>query len=333
MLRKHRYVILGGTLMILVVAACLFLPGFLLNLAGQQDVGPVRLADQEYNADNVSAGDSVDFNLQTRLLMLSGQWQCRDTVIREDEVYEGDRILSKDDMYFLGGNAFLFFIQILTESGVLDFPEFQEEGYGVLFDSPNTDCTYTLHRYEDQILGTYYFYIWEYSIKNDALGCEFNLMMDAVTLEVYSVRIQGSLFGNFSWNDFMRELSAALGNVEDDGSEESRWMHSYIDLPQDLVLFYCMNLWPAVLGQISYETEFFPLGIPYIGELPRTGERGYNFEEGNFFISRSVYFFSPDGIRDTLFADDFENQIYICMDEIAEHGFEWYLSASSDRII
>ena len=77
MLRKHRYVILGGALTILVVAACLFLPGFFLNLAGQQDVGPVRLADQEYNADNVSAGDSVDFNLQTRLLMRSGQWQCR----------------------------------------------------------------------------------------------------------------------------------------------------------------------------------------------------------------------------------------------------------------
>ena len=73
---------------------------------------------------------------------------------------------------------------------------------------------------------------------------------------------------------------------------------------------------------------FFPLGMPNIGVSPRTEEQGYNFVEGNFFISRSVYFSSPDGIRDTLARDDFENQICICMDEIEEQGFEWYLSVS-----
>ncbi len=47
-----------------------------------------------------------------------------------------------------------------------------------------------------------------------------------------------------------------------------------------------------------------------------------------FFISKSVYFSSPDGIRDTLAIGDFEDQIYISMDEIEEQGFEWYLSVS-----
>ena len=375
MLRKYRYLALGIMVMLLVVAACLLLPGFLLNLEGQRDVGTVTRATQEYNADNVSAGDSVDFNLQTRLLMLSGQWQCRDTVIREDEVYEGDQIVPSDDMFFYGANLFLLLTQLVANDNLgmnrmadavnrldeeakdyittivgegwreelenMPAESNMAEEYGTPWDAiiANTffnvfmtsaydDCTYTLHRYEDQILDTYYFYVWEYSIKNDMLGYEFDIMMDAVTMEVYSVRIQGSLFESIPWNDLMREVSASLGDVEDDGSEESMWMHYYIDLPQDLVLFYYMNLWPMVLDQVACETELFPLGMPNIGVSPRTEEQGYNFVEGNFFISRSVYFSAPDGIRDTLARDDFENQICICMDEIEEQGFEWYLSVS-----
>ncbi len=107
MLRKYRFFITGMALTMVLVLLCMYLPGKLVESQGKAQIGQIIRADQEYYADNVSAIDSLDFNIRPRLAMLSGQWKCDKTQVQAWEM--GGQVVLDGEIRGFSGSVFLFF--------------------------------------------------------------------------------------------------------------------------------------------------------------------------------------------------------------------------------
>ena len=359
MLRKYRFLIAGLLCTAIVVFLCLWIPGALLYMGGERAVGKAQQADQVYYADNVSTGDTVSFDLNIRLLMKSGQWKSRSEVILEDEVAEGDLIMPEVDMRIYCGDIFSFlaidmwdssyiinaasgfneqtrsYIRRLAGDEGLEFSENSASGNGTaetravdmldsykltLWKLAYDKAKLTLYRYEDQVLNSYYFYAWEYSIVDEALGIDVHFLVDAVTLEVYSVSFHGSLYDELSWIEAMYVYMQNIYGVPDIYFSyflESGGVYPYTS--SGVIMSFLTTYWAGLMEAGHYQNT--AEGIE--GTTLMTSESGYTLWQGNYWLSRELIFYVADE-NQMVMEDDRGNVIESCID-VDDGGFEWYL--------
>ena len=301
MFKRYRALAAGLALTAVVVLLCLWLPGIFLRAEGQMAVGMARQADRLYYADNISTGNVVDFDLNIRLLMHSGQWKSRREAIAPDEVFQGDQVLSKPDMRRYGAALFSFLAEdvwtcdfcvrnmaYFSDDSARSYISMllQGEDYAqVLRLSAMEDAVLTLYRYEDQILNSYYFYMWEYVFRNEAMGVDVVIEADAVTLEVYRVSVHGGLFDELPWRE---ALDLMISDTYEDLNIYGAFYGAY---PEAVLPATAVTVIPAFLSScwmgMQGVDQGFGASAPFLFTQPglATGENGYAFYTGNFWFA------------------------------------------------
>lgn len=374
MVRKYKKLAAALCAMALILALCLALPGVFLGVDSRRDVGQVNQAGQQYYADNISAKDTFDFDLVTRLLMLSGAWKSSGIEITPADVAEGDDIFGESQMMHFGRDVFfalfngaiqsynwddVFWNELLLgmDEAAKDYvrsaigyeiggdssvAQNLEDG-GEMADLENAgettayasvdyvflelfyhmaenDSSCTLRRYDDKVLNSYYFYVWEFQVKNETLGVDFTILMDAVTLELYRLECHGSLAEAIPWDVTMSRWKEASYNEWLLDNTNRPMTGSSLEVPLTLWMAY----WDCLTGNGYIEPVY---GEDMTGTVQSiyTSENLYRFPGGNIFFAGNVYY-SFNSSQSTITVETGEgNQVYIRGDY--SKGIEWYLSA------
>lgn len=335
---------------VLVVFLSLLIPGLLLHLECAQTLGKAMQDDQLYYADNVSVGDGQNFDLKTRLMMKEGRWKTEKKQIQSWDIYDGDFILSKESMMNYALNLFEFLQsdlwlndRVITDSilrsnrQVLTYIYYMTAddyaGNNLSFSErvqalAQENSKLTLYRYDDCVFNTYYFYVWEYSFKDDKIGMEVNMEVDAVTLELYSIRIHGDTFDQLPWESIM---NFTIKNHYSEFQLYSNYMGdglvSMPDSGEALILAYMSSYWMSLL----YREPFFDTlpAIDLSAEKLETKENGYNFHKGNFIASQYCNFYTGDYPYWTRIENNGGNYVY-CHISFDDGGMDWYMTAEQN---
>ena len=348
MLRKYRFFITGMALTMVLVLLCMYLPGKLVESQGKAQIGQIIRADQEYYADNVSAIDSLDFNIRPRLAMLSGQWKCDKTQVQAWEM--GGQVVLDGEIRGFSGSVFLFFANYFWYTA-MDYA--RQYGYSpwVFWDMDENAKTWlqlvaalshkdiyeqimeklsqpecTLYKYSDSVLKTYEFYVWECAVKDDELGLDCSLSIDAVTLDIYSMHIGGRRFAGLPWGQAADDLSVdydafsdafndAFNNME--MSEYSSWLV----IPSYLMLFTYGSMGNTVSAPGGYYSE---------SSFERIAQKepmfpGYSFRDGNYFFQDNLTYSIHESSGAFMFEDEEGCVIYGNIKD--SNGLTWYLTS------
>lgn len=306
MLRRNRFWVIGLLITVTVVILCLFVPDILLAVDRQHTIGQVQQGRQQYYANDVAADDGSGFNFQRRLMMLSGKWRSEKV---EAQVQEGmlgldgfERCCSRaaqtvfefimngisdDEAAYINDVLVSISEQLESEqdraaaqyhgSGNTELPAethaFSDPGH-LLFNMGNP----TLYQYSDSVLNSYTFYVWEYDLKIPLYDIELHLMMDAVTLDLYSFSVKCA-------DDF---LTGELENL----------LTSSIHIIDEEIGYVFIEMFEK--QGISFP-GLVPLMIPFFIDLDNyhihaddmtggkefsvSGEPGYTYREGHFLES------------------------------------------------
>lgn len=328
-----------GTVLILLL--CLFLPGLLLHMDSQREVGKILQADQLYYADNVSTADTVGFDLSKRLMMKSGRWKSEKTQIMPEDVPKSDTILSEEDMRLLGGAVFVLLAEKLWNSDYMvdALESFDEVGRVYIermrdggYEGMASSSSCKLYKYADKVLDSYYFYMWEYTYEMD--GIRFCLEVDAVTLEFYSVSAHGTLFDNLPWMDAMNlclsyrrdELDVYSKVVMESGLGSLLFDSAFT--PTMVIPAFASAYWIAGIMEGECENELASFTHP--DEMLTTAQKGYSFREGNFMIKSRVQCFLEDASDWVTIRNDDGDTVYAYID-FADGGFDWYMAPERPR--
>lgn len=153
-----------------------------------------------------------------------------------------------------------------------------------------------LYEFKETVLGTYYFYAWEYSVTDELLGIDIQMMIDAVTLDVYRIKIGGELFDGLPWGEALRyyglalpyTISEAINNITEVRNNQVyigslwvplAWVCDYYRMAER-GMGGALNIEPPGLKQ-QENVNLMRLG---------TGQNGYTFYGGNFFANKIVFF-------------------------------------------
>ena len=313
MFHRHRYLILSSLLVAATALLCLFAPEFLLAMEKSSDTGKVLHAKNNYYADDVSDNSDMEFNFQKRLMMLSGQWKSDREVVPEDAELLSEKDLRKicvsipamlmqtidnvnenkdfwDSFIYeeisiaLAYNSLELFNLGTemdadaedTETRALDnsdtFPGYVNVYYALLFDQG----TAKLYKYTDSILGVNNFYLWDYTLESDRLKISYNLKIDAVTLDIYSISIHGNKFDEMGWLDLLWN-SMVFPDETNSSSMES--LRKYLNFNLDeTVLVY-----PLAYSSLMYK-DYQNWNINGVRAYNR-GPQGYDYQRGIFLMN------------------------------------------------
>lgn len=190
------------------------------------------------------------------------------------------------------------------------------------------DSLLKLYKYEDKVLNSYYFYMWEYRILNEELGIDVCFEIDAVTLEVYNISFHGSLFDSLPWIDAMNviwdyratELNTYYHPWNGTGGDSS---FSAIS-PTVTIPAFVSGYW---MGTLGYTVGFASNASFYNeDEILTTRENGYSFGTGNFMMSSKTTC-SLEDASDWLRLENEEGDFVYANFEGGNGGFDWYLAA------
>ncbi|WP_346698293.1 hypothetical protein [Catenibacillus scindens] len=347
-----------------IVAACMYMPGALVSRQGRGDIGLVYSGGQQYYGDAVSAGDMIDFDLRTRLAMLSGQWKCdkkevypasiEDNVMKESDA----QIFAMDFLQCFTDVMWFYLTDMMVNMGV-PWDEFnvyhepiaawlngasgrnvwfaQSEGTGWAPDRFQVqeiiDAMYgaqcQLYRYSDAVLDTYYFYVWECIVELEDYGVRCSLMVDAVTMDVYDIYIGGDIFAMLHWKPAMEELLDGLGmyDIFNDG------IYNVSLNLQDYKVFVPAIIRCYVNQAAGYGSGYgqYPIAISIPWDQARdyqTSQEGYSFDD-NFFRFHTLYGTALADSPDICFRAENGSLVYACTD--FSEGFHWFMTADQHR--
>lgn len=302
MLHRHRFLVVGICLTGLIVAVCLFVPEFLLSAEERSDFGKVQQGHNQYYANDVSGESALDFNFQKRLMMLSGQWRCEkvetDPVVgmlsREDFMFtceyvistlfsEVERGLQEEQKIAISDS-----IIGKAEEENIEFPENIQTSdmlsmlVSIGFEKLMTEGQATLYKYTDSILNKYSFYVWEYSFDNIFLGIQLNMMVDAVTMDFYSMKFQCDYIKDLiSWEQTLGDALNWDYNVNGWSVEDELYDYTGIAFGEPKTV---MLMFSAGARIYTIHSELMEKSQEHIVE----GEPGYTFFDGNFLMSGGV---------------------------------------------
>ena len=350
MLYRYRYLILSALLTIVVVAACLFAPDFFLTLERRGDTGRVMHGENVYNADDISDDSISTFNFQKRLMMLSGQWKCdREEVEPAADVLDAaslERICvsipallmqdfsniiwkNSDFWYDYMGELIDYAIDTYDQevntaaadaSGSQETPGFNPNipedvifGYAALFYGGNA----RLYKYTDSILSGYSFYVWEYSLKNEVLDISYDIKVDAVTLDIYSMSIHGGKFDQIGLFDMIEtSLTDEMGNYNDVISQICFRMPFEVP-PMTVVVL------PLSYGNRIYD-DYMDTHISGIRAF-KSGIQGYSYSTN--FLQRSDM--KVEAVSEgTLMLASGNETVYACI-KAWNPGFDFYFTCDA----
>ena len=345
---RRRYVFLAGSLalMLTVVLLCLFMPGALLKLENQQIVGEIMQADQVYYADNVTAEDTISFDITMRLMMLEDRWKSKKTSTDITKI-QGN-ILDMSEARDFCTDTMLFFtwemwtqlpqmmdINLPAYAGVLS----EEQDYlqaAVDGEMPGDIQSVIeggemqLYAYEETVLNSYYFYVWEYTAVDEALGIDLHMVLDAVTMDVYSISIGGELFGGLAWAECMNYYLIAAPVP----AMQSIQMMSAMEVtltsfdPVWLPLAWLCNYYLVTMGDESimsgqsYSEKWYSRDVMSLG----TDENGYTFWGGNFIVYKDLIFTAGYNDKSLCLSNQDESTVYASLN-LLNGAFEWKLTS------
>lgn len=351
MLRRNRFWIIGMVITVSVVILCLFVPDILLAVDRQNTIGQVQQGHQQYYADDVAADDGSGFNFQRRLMMLSGKWRadkveaqpqegmlelegfeqsCRIVVstlfnfamqgLSEEErmpIYDGmvaltDQLMADtngdiaDSEGNTSGDAEELPRESVAEDGNMDLGR-------MLFQIGNA----TLYQYSDSIMNTYSFFVWEYDLSIPIYGIEFHLLLDAVTLDLYSFSIKFSQ--DLPIRDMEDVLTASIYKInEENGGSLTDGLREDLGIefsgPSTLMI-------PMYMDTNSYYVHQAAMTGGKMFSI--SGEPEYNYQEGHFlkkgnYTTEMLY-------GDTLKFTSERQTVYARME--FDHGVQFYFTS------
>ncbi len=195
------------------------------------------------------------------------------------------------------------------------------------------DAQITLYRYEDQVLNSYYFYVWEYVIRDEALGVDVVMDVDAVTLELYHISFHGSLFDNLPWVDalqLMMEYSMEDLNVYMDHYWSSTGMHFPANHAAVIPAFLS-SCWMGMQGVTRGFAGSAPFSMTDSDNTLETRESGYSFFGGNFFfVNAPVQCYMLDD-WDWIAMEDSQDNVVYAYAIYRNGGFEWTMTAERSQ--
>ena len=321
MIRRNRFLILGFLVTAVIIMLCLGGPGVLLKVEKASDVGKVASGKQQYYADDV-ADDSLHFDFSRRLMMISGQWKSSP---EEVEYFEG--LLNPEIMTALGDFFYYFLAECVSygygqswqdyaaaklygeayPEGGFEYYEYnsilsdrQQAGLNYICECVDKGTALTLYRYSDKVFNSFEFYVWEYAIKAEHVGLDFRVLIDALTMDIYSIELSGDFFERIDFADlfiYLRDSNHWPKYVSVEDFSPYAW-DAADDLYQPMTLWYacyeeCIN---AI--QNSYPSDFMAM-MNYDSK-----DSAYTFLGGNFvcckiskcdYISDFVYEFLSQG--------------------------------------
>lgn len=183
-----------------------------------------------------------------------------------------------------------------------------------------------LCRYEDRVLNSYYFYVWEYTIQDEALGIDASFEVDAVTLEIYSMSIHGSLFDELPWAEVWQLMwiyheaeFADWANVY-----LGQFQGSSIPVSPTSAFWVLINAyWMDMQNELAAHYDEITLAE---GEPLQTQESGYSYWEGNFMMQSPVTIIQEDASDWMRLENSMGDAVY-ANSRFINGGFEWYMAA------
>lgn len=310
MLRRNRFWIIGMAITVSVVILCLFVPDILLAVDRQNTIGQVQQGHQQYYADDVAADDGSGFNFQRRLMMLSGKWRADKAEVQPQEgmlELEG----FEQSCSIVAGTLFEFVMQGLYDEERMAIYDGMASLTDQLMADPNGDSVdaegnasgdaeelpresvawdgnmdlgqllfllgkSTLYQYSDSIMNTYSFFVWEYDLTIPIYGIEFHLLLDAVTLDLYSFSVKLSQdLPMRNMEDVLTEsiykVNLENGNSLMDGFREDLGIE--FSGPSPLMI-------PMYMDTNSYFIHQAAMSDGKVFSI--SGEPEYNYKEGHF---------------------------------------------------
>lgn len=148
-----------------------------------------------------------------------------------------------------------------------------------------------LYMYQETILNSYYFYVWEYDLKDISRGLDLHMVIDAVTLDVYSITVGGRLFDGLPWKEVMQLFCTGM----EIGIAAAIQSVSEIHMPTALqtegvwlpVAWFC-SYYGMMMGQwgvMPFEEPSIEWSYYDVMNLG-TEENGYTFYGVNFFVNK-----------------------------------------------
>ncbi len=189
------------------------------------------------------------------------------------------------------------------------------------------DSLLKLYKYEDKVLNSYYFYMWEYRIFDEALGIDVCFEIDAVTLEVYNISFHGRLFDSLPWIDAMNviwdyraaELNSYTYLYDSNGRSAFE-----LGCPTAVIPAFVSAYW---MGTVTCTAGFSSMASFYQENgMLTTREKGYAFADGNFMMDSPTNCTLEDA-SDWVRLENEEGDFVYANLEGGSGGFDWYLAA------
>lgn len=189
------------------------------------------------------------------------------------------------------------------------------------------DSLLKLYKYEDKVLNSYYFYMWEYRILDEELGIDVCFEIDAVTLEVYNISFHGRLFDSLPWIDALNVIwdyrATEMNSYYHPWAEISESSFSAIS-PTVTIPAFVSAYW---MGTMTYTAGFSSMASFYQENgMLTTREKGYAFEDGNFMMDSPTNCTLEDA-SDWVRLENEEGDFVYANLESGSGGFDWYLAA------
>lgn len=165
------------------------------------------------------------------------------------------------------------------------FPSDMNMDYAALFDKG----TAVLYKYSDSIFDVNNFYMWNYTLESEALDIAYNLKIDAVTLDIYSISIHGGKLSSFGWNDILNESHRLA--IEKDAArleELNKFMNFGV---YDSTLLFPISVSAQMYNKYQNWTINGARGY-------KDGPQGYTFENGNFLSNVDSAQFYAENIEE-----------------------------------
>lgn len=185
--------------------------------------------------------------------------------------------------------------------------------YAALFDKG----TAVLYKYSDSIFDVNNFYMWDYTLESEDLDIIYNLKIDAVTLDIYSISIHGGKLSSLGWNDI---FNGALQFARENDAVRIDELNKFLNFE----VYESTLLFPfSVSAQMYKEYQNWTING---ARGYKDGPQGYTFENGNFLSNVDSPQFYADNIAEL---QSGSQTIYACT--LVEGGYDFFYTDDEVR--